>query len=252
MERTLYSLKAACHGGCQYCFAQWNEYAPRFQPPSSELLINRTKKHVIYPCCDGDFVVCDSFFESMEQLSMRRNIIISISTKQSLSDDALASLKHIHKNLQINGGFLKVGISITTKSMIKTIEPGTSSYQKRIETLNRLATSGIPTAVTIKPMLPFISLEEYRNIIDDTAFVGQYVTGSLYVCPNTEFFKKYIYEKQPYSLRKVNWISDECEWLYVSQDERIEQLHNYIEGRNLQVFSSDLYLIESIASSQTI
>lgn len=250
MERVLYSLKTKCPGGCQYCFAKWNEYAPHFSSPSSEFQINRIQKHIVYPCCDGDFITCDSFFDIIGELSTKKNLIISISTKQLLSKDTLKILKDINENLRINGGFLKLGVSLTTKSMIKEIEPGTTSYQERIETLVHIIDSEIPVAVTIKPILPFIPLEEYQEIVDDTAFVGQYVTGSLYVCPDTDFFRKYILGKYPYSLRKVNWINDECKWLYVLQDERIELLRNYISAKGLQEFSSDVSFIQSVATLQ--
>ncbi len=246
MDRTLYSFKSGCSGGCKYCFAQWGEHAPDFPPVCTEFAINRTKKHIVYPCCDDDFVFSASFNELLEELSRRQNLIVSISTKQWLSDDMLFFLKHIDEVLRGNGGFLKLGISITTRSMVEEIEPGAASYQARLETLKRIASTGIPFAVTLKPILPFISLEEYQAIIDDTAFVGRYLMGSLYVDPETEFFRKYIHEKYATVLQEVNWVNGDCRWISVVQDQRINQLQRYIEMNNMQGFLSDVALVETL------
>ena len=250
MERTLYSFKSKCPGGCEYCFAQWGEQSPDFPLIDTELTVNRAKKHIIYPCCDGDFNSNNLFFRYLERLSAQKNLIISISTKQLLPDDTLTFLKHIHESLRKNSGFLKLGVSITTKSMAEEIEPRVASYQERLDMLSRIESIGIPLAVTMKPILPFISLEEYKSIIEDTAFVGRYLIGSLYVHPSTAFFKKYIDGKYVTTPRKVNWVNGQCEWLSVSQDLRLEQLQRYMTMKHLRGFFSDIGLIEDLCMSQ--
>lgn len=183
----------------------------------------------------------------MKELSERPNLIVSFSTKQSLSDEILAYLKSIHEKLQENGGFLKLGVSITTKSMLEEIEPNTASYQERIEMLKRVVSMKIPSAVILKPILPFISIEEYWSIIDDTDFVGKYLTGSLYVHPDTDFFKLYIANKYAAEIKKVNWVNSECRWLSIVQDERINEIQRYIEAKGLVEFSSDVALLEALS-----
>lgn len=247
MDRTLYSTKNKCSGGCKYCFAQWGSPAPEFPLIDAEFAINRTQKHVIYPCCDGDFVLNSALFESLEKLSERPNLIVSVSTKQLLPNETLSFLKSIHEKLKENAGFLKLGVSITTKSMIKEIEPNTASYRDRLRMLERIASMKIPSAVTLKPILPFIPVKEYQSIIDDTAFVGRYLTGSLYVHPDTDFFKQYIADKYPTQVRAVNWVSSECRWMSISQDERIEEIRRYIEVKGLEEFSSDVALLETLS-----
>lgn len=247
MERTLYSTKGGCPGGCKYCFAQWGSQAPDFPLIGAEFTIHRTQKHIVYPCCDGDFVPNSTIFESLEKLSGQPNLVVSISTKQLLSDEILSFLSRIHEKLKVNAGFLKIGVSITTKSMVEEIEPNTASYRERIEMLKRIVSTKIPSAVILKPILPFISIEEYWSIIDDTDFVGKYLTGSLYVHPNTDFFRLYIANKYAAEIKKVNWVNSECRWLSILQDERINEIQRYIEAKGLVEFSSDVALLEALS-----
>lgn len=247
MKRTLYSTQSKCSGGCKYCFASWGSQAPKFPLVDAEFAIHRAQKHVIYPCCDSDFVEHTALFASLETLAEQSNIIVSISTKQLLSDETLSFLKHIHEKLEEKAGFLKLSVSITTKSMIEEIEPGTASYQDRIKMLERIVTMKIPSAVTLKPVLPFIPITEYQTIIDDTTFVGKYLTGSLYVHPDTDFFKHYIENKHAVGTKAVNWISGECKWMSVLQDERIEEIRRYIKSKGLEEFSSDIALLEAFS-----
>lgn len=252
IERTLYSIKSKCPGGCEYCFARWDEQAPDFPLIDTELTINRAKKHIVYPCCDGDFDANDLLFRYLGELSTRKNLIVSISTKQLLSSNTLTFLKRIHNSLRENAGFLKLSVSITTKSMAEEIEPRVASYQERLNMLHRIESIGIPFAVTLKPILPFIPLEEYESMIEDTAFAGRYLIGSLYVHPATTFFKKCIDGKYVTTPRKVNWVNEQCEWLSVSQDWRLELLQQYLTARHLRGFFSDVDLIEDLCMSQQL
>lgn len=152
----------------------------------------------------------------------------------------------------MNAGFLKIGVSITTKSMVEEIEPNTVSYQDRIKMLERIISMEIPSAVTLKPILPFIPIEEYHSIIDDTAFVGRYLLGSLYVHPDSEFFRHYIKDRYVTKFKEVNWVNDNCKWMSVIQHHRIEQLQRYIETKKLAGFSSDITLIEALSLSQQL
>jgi len=252
MERTLYSPKSKCSGGCKYCFAQWGGQAPEFPLIDAEFAIHRTQKHIVYPCCDGDFVSNTALFESLEKLSEQPNLVVSISTKQLLSDKTLFFLKRIHEKLKENAGFLKLGVSITTKSMIEELEPDTAPYQDRVKMLNRIVSMKIPSAVTLKPILPFIPIEEYQSIIDDTTFAGRYLLGSLYVHPDSKFFRHYIKDRYVMELKEVNWVNDNCKWMSVIQHHRIEQIQHYIEIKKLAGFLSDITLIEALSLSQQL
>lgn len=247
MERTLYSTRSKCSGGCKYCFAQWGGPAPEFPLIDAEFTIHRTKKHIVYPCCDGDFVSNSALFESLEKLAERPNLIVSVSTKQLLPDETLSFLKSVHEKLRKNAGFLKLGVSITTKSMTAEIEPDTAPYQDRLKMLESIVSMEIPSAVILKPILPFIPIEEYQSVIDDTAFVGRYLTGSLYVHPDTGFFKQYIAGNYATEVKVVNWVSGECRWMSVLQEERIEEIRRYIEAKGLEEFPSDVALLETLS-----
>ncbi|GAI01245.1 unnamed protein product, partial [marine sediment metagenome] len=93
--------------------------------------------------------------------------IISFSTKAKMNNNVIEKINLINQNLtNKNKGFIKVSVSITNKSMIDELEPFASSFEERIETLKLLNKYKIPNSVILKPILPFIDVEEYQEIIN--------------------------------------------------------------------------------------
>ena len=250
MERTLYSTNVKCKSGCQYCFAKWESMNVGFPIMSAGDICDYTQLHVIYPSCDSEFSMKEGLIEILETISNRKNVVISLSTKQFLTPDILASLARINSNLEERGGFVKVGVSFSSKLLIDTIEPNTASYYERIETLRNIISYNIPSAVVLKPVLPFVSLDEYMNIINDTLFVQRYLTGGLYINTATDFYKQFIKGQYAVAEKKVNWVCGNNQWLEVCQDSHITRIQGYIKSIGAKEFSSDIDMIKEMYLSR--
>lgn len=249
--REFFSTGEPCKAGCAYCFARWNsEYCVQSLSCNGKKGVRRA---VVYPSCDGDF------FERKQNISMVKklaetmdNMYVSVSTKCAITPDVLKALCDLNSFLrQENKGFVKVSMSITTKSMIDEIEPGTLHYEDRLMLLKEIANLGFPTSITLKPILPLVADCEYFSIIDDCQNVVQKIlTGGLYVNSDSEFFGKYIKGKYETEYRTVSWLPGRPTWLYVSQEEKISRIEEYARSRGIEIYESDIDLVESYITNE--
>lgn len=241
MNRCFVSRIDECKGNCGYCFGKWRGYIKFPNPQSIE------DNTILYPNCDGD--VFDGHFHELAQYIRQiksKGIIISISTKFDISDDNLQLLQQLNDGLKKeNDGMLKLSVSFSCKDGAASIEPRTAPYWDRIKLAGRIVGRGIPYVTIIKPILPFIGIEEYRQIVDDTvAFSPCYVLGDLYVDPESEFFKKYIDGRYPVHEKAVSWNGDNGIWLAVDNEGMKDQVREYIGQKNGICFESDRDAIE--------
>ncbi|MCL2321558.1 MAG: hypothetical protein FWC47_05550 [Oscillospiraceae bacterium] len=238
----LHSL-VGCPYKCQYCFAKWEQYQNNIS-----YIENIRNNIIIYPFCDSEVL----FQNHMDNLSViadksiheKKRIVISISTKSNLSKSILNDLESVHKKLKINGGFIKLGVSFSNKS-IPTIEKGTTQYYERIELLRKLSEYSIKVSVVLKPILPFITVGEYIEIVNETIrFTDKYLLGGLYVQEHTDFYKHYIEGKYITTQRKVEWLTG-VSWSYIDSAETQNEIKSYILSQGKFVFDSDQELVES-------
>lgn len=202
--RKLYSADHSCCSQCSYCFAKWKELYCR--QPLFEKAELKEKEAIIYPCCDGEFFQQNQSVSALKQMAeSMEKLYVSISTKNHMDQSMLKSICELNDFLvQNEKGFVKVAVSFAALS-IDELEQGTLSYRERLELLAELSRLGLPTSVTLKPVLPFVSNEEYNDILKDCAKLVKRITiGGLYVNRNTAFFKKYIDGKYQ---TKPRWVS---------------------------------------------
>ena len=72
-----------------------------------------------------------------------------------------------------------VSVSITSldDELIRTMEPRTSTPSKRFETIEMLASNGIPVGVNVAPVIPGLNDEEMPNILKEAAARGATSAG---------------------------------------------------------------------------
>ena len=196
-------------------------------------------------------VLSFKFFEqdiSLKDILKLKNrfIYVGISTKQMINTNQLNYLKLLDNELKREDrGFVKLSVSFSNKYSIDKLEKGTAPYRQRVKLLEQVQNMGIYTSAIIKPILPFITLTEYKEIIDDLAFIEKFVLGDLYVDINSRFYKEYIDGKYDMSIRKVAWLNEpEC-WNVIEDVEKKHQLYKYIEKKCCEYFESDIDLISS-------
>lgn len=71
-------------------------------------------------------------------------------------------------------GLVRAAISVTTRdeSLRRRMEPRTSSYAKRLQTIEQLAQAGIPVMTMMAPVIPGLNSHEIFDIAEATAEAG--------------------------------------------------------------------------------
>ena len=249
IERHFFTTKYNCPNRCQYCFKAFNTYP---FPAISYVEVENLNNCIIYPACDTEILCIDKqipFFEEYISKSKHFNIF-SFSTKNKIKESDLSLIAKINNRLkEKNIGEIKISISLSNKHKIHEIEQNSATYEERLSLAEKLRQNGIKTTVIIKPVLPFISIDEYKEIINDFVSVGVYhfVTGNLYFQKNTPFFEKYIKDKgYNVTAKKIHWIKNTPTWQHIDSNSTIQELSEYINSLNGFHYNSDKELLENI------
>lgn len=244
--RKLYSATTRCNAGCKYCFTKWNGiYA---EQPLFGLEHTSEKEAIIYPCCDGEFFEQSNYIEiAKNMMENMERVYFSISTKSIVTEQMLEVISELNNLLcSENKGFVKFSISVSNKSQIDEIEPGTLAYIKRLETAQQLVQAGIPSSLTLKPILPFVPDEEYFEIINDfSPIINRMLVGGLYVCPKTQFYSEYINGQHMTEKRQVQWLVGKPTWDYVGDMQKLSRIKEHAACLGIQTFDSDIDVIKS-------
>jgi hypothetical protein len=251
LERTLFSSARRCRFGCSYCFAKFDRFddhqLPRFSDSHAE------EDDIIYPTCDGEFFSDRKAVSELENLvnSTRSSIRISISVKSPVAAKQARFLRSLNDRLTDTGrGLIKCSISLSTKHQIDEYEPRTPSYAHRLRALRTLAEERVPTSVNLKPILPFVSEAEYREIIEDTRpHTTVYLVGGLYIDSRSEFGSMI---KSRYSsfvtIRSVDWLPNRPSWEYCEDQAQLESVRQSIVANGGQAFDGDLLVMDYLLS----
>jgi len=249
MERHFFTTGHDCYNKCQYCFEIFN--TNKFSEISCRDVENFNLNNcIIYLSCDTEFLFLDkraiAFFDEYVLKSKNFNVF-SFSTKNNIDESNLSCIKDINDKLkERNIGEIKISISLSNKHKINEIEEGTATYKERLSSAKKLLQNGIKTTVLIKPVLPFIEIEEYQEIVNDFMSIGirHFVTGSLYFKEDTPFFEKYIKGKD-YNIttKEIHWIGNKPIWSQIYSSDTINKLSEYISSLNGFHYNSDKELI---------
>src|SRR5712692_2137188 len=184
-----------CEHGCIYCYARpGHEYLGfsagidfetkiMVKNDAPKLLEETFKKKNWRPqmvCFSGD---TDCYQPVERKLQLTRQCLevflnyrnpVGIITKNALVTRDLDILKGLHAlNL------VEVTISITTldAELARKMEPRTSAPYKRFETVETLASSGIPVRVNVAPIIPGLTDEEMPAILKEASARGAKFAG---------------------------------------------------------------------------
>jgi DNA repair photolyase len=233
MNRLFLATETECPFRCTYCFTRFSQY-------TRQLTISSVEQEpsildgidAVYPACDDDL-----FAHSNAVLVLRRaarlNRHLSVSTKARLSDVTLTQVKDVHREMLSKGKILKIAVGFTCTQEIGTIEPGTAPYHARIALLKRLNDAGIHTNIVLKPLLPGIALDEFRELFADCAeYTNAVLIGDMYLDAN-DF-------SRPRVSRRVGWLPGTPEWPTIGDVAWTEQVRIAAREFGLCVFDSDL------------
>jgi DNA repair photolyase len=165
--------------------------------------------------------------------------IISVSTKSNLPLSFIKQIGRINDRYK-NRGFIKLSLSFSCKDGIGTLEPGAALYEDRISLLKKISECNIPTSVILKPVLPFVDIKDYHDIINDASmYTDAVVLGGLYVNEHDIFYRKYIEGKYSIAKKNVLWLKEKPVWCVVELLDRIGGIKEYIVAQGMKYYDSD-------------
>jgi DNA repair photolyase len=248
MKRKILNYRnAKCGNNCLYCFAHWPIDDTNF-----DKLCDFNEDVIIYPFCNDDIINSDSTDSIIQYLEkclviQSKKAIISISTKSNVPEILLREIRQINEKHE-GHGFIKLSVSFSCKKESNIIEPDALSYKNRLELLKSIVGHNIPTSVILKPVLPFVELTEYYEIVKDVGiYTNAIVTGSLYVNDGTSFYRDYIEDRYRIVNKQVKWLKNIPVWKIIESDEKLSKLQDYIKQNNIKCFESDAEHLRSLA-----
>ena len=162
------NLYRGCTHGCIYCDSRSLCY--QINHDFEDIEVKRNAPRILEeqlrkkrsPCMISTGSMCDSYIHLEEELQITRQCLVliekygfgvSVLTKSARILRDLDILKAINKNAKC-----VVQITLTTydEDLCRVIEPNVSTTRERFHVLEIMRDVGIPTAVWICPVLPFI------------------------------------------------------------------------------------------------
>jgi len=163
------NIYRGCSHGCIYCDSRSTCY--RMEHDFEDIEVKRNAPQILEaqlkkkksPCMIGTGAMCDPYIHLEEELQMTRQCLsviekygfgVSILTKSSRILRDMDILKAINKKAKC---VVQVTLTTFDEELCKKIEPNVSTTFERVQILKAMKEAGIPTAVWLCPILPFIN-----------------------------------------------------------------------------------------------
>lgn len=242
-ERVLTYSQLSCPLECKYCFVDDMNYNQQkevtyLRERQFELLENLPDEiKIIMLGCDTEFFQSkNDSLKTLERL-LRLGRDISVITKLNLDKSFLASLKTINEKLSQNGNILVFSETIPCLELSKKWEPKAPNPYKRIKTLQEAYNQGLNTMVAIRPLLPDVSDEELKKIIEATkdSCVGYY-SGPLYL----KNIDSGLIDKNDENLKiekiQPHWMPEGNEFYRIEKNGQMDYLRKILDGYSMPLF----------------
>lgn len=213
-----------CEHGCIYCYARpshaYADLSPgldferriAFKPDAARLLRRELSRpaYVVSPIVLG--ANTDAYQPAERELGITRAILevlrefrhpVNIVTKSALIERDLDLLSELAAD-----GLVSVMVSITTRDdeLKRRMEPRAAAPARRLETLRRLATAGVPRGVLFAPVIPGLNDHELEDVLTQAAAAGaQTAAYVLLRLPHEvrELFQEWLVAHYPLKARRV-------------------------------------------------
>ena len=179
-----------CEHGCIYCYARpthaWLDLSPGldfeqrlFRRPDLPALLRQELAQAGYrpaPIAVGS--ITDAYQPIERRFGITRNVLqvlaearhpVLLITKSALVERDIDLLTDLAANRLV-----EVAVSLTTldATLARRMEPRASSPRRRLETIEALATAGIPVRVLLAPLVPVLTEPEIERLLGAAAGCG--------------------------------------------------------------------------------
>jgi len=247
-NRVLVPVGEPCPFGCQYCYTRGGEVGLS-RVPMQEVLsrfrefAQEAAFETIQFGYDGDpFARPERGIAMLKELATM-NKHVNFSTKAALTTSTLDALSEIRSTLDAAGKTLSALVSLSCWDSAPIVEPHTPSSQERIQTVANLASIGVPTFITLRPVLPHIPDSEYERIAVEGIQVGcdGFVIGPLYSDKRGRFVRFIPSEalaRTPNRTSTISWSAHSPTWTRYEDTDRLQRLLLMIEQKGGRAFLS--------------
>lgn len=217
-----------CEHGCIYCFARPThsylglssglDFETRIfaKVNAAELLRTELAANSYAPSAIALGVNTDAYQPCERKLQLTRQVIevlkecqhpVGLITKSSLIERDIDLLSDMASQ---NLAMAAVTITTLDHSIARTLEPRAASPTRRLETIRRLAAAGIPVAVSVAPIIPFVTDQDMEKILTAAFDAGATSAG--------------------YTILRLPWEVNPLfqEWLQAHFPERAERVMNRV------------------------
>lgn len=186
-----------CEHGCVYCFARpthsYLELSPGldfetrlFAKVNAAELLRRELAHPSWrPECIALGVNTDAYQPCERKLGITRQVLevlqecgqpVGLITKSALIERDIDILASMAAKKQV-----AVTITITSldHELSRKLEPRAASPTRRLKTVARLAAAGIPVGVNVAPIIPFVTDQDFEQVLHAAADAG--ASGAGYI-----------------------------------------------------------------------
>lgn len=252
--RVLVPVGEPCTFGCKYCYTRGGEVGSA-RVSLGEILLplkvfaSQNEFETLQFGYDGDpFVRPERGITILQELSeMGKHV--NFSTKAFLEEKTIKVLEGIQKKMESVDRILSALVSLSCWESASEIEPHTPSPEMRIRTIKSLKAIGVPTFISVRPMLPHIDDIEYVRIIDEglLAECDGFILGPLYSDDKGRFVR-FI---PPEILRKVqnnkvivSWSAHSPIWTRYEDKTRLKRIELIVSEKMGRVFESSVEAVE--------
>lgn len=256
-NRVLVPVGEPCPFGCQYCYTRGGEVGLSRVPIQDVFshfreFAQEAEFETIQFGYDGDpFAHPERGIAMLKELATM-NKHLNFSTKAALTASTLDALCEIRSTLDATGKTLSALVSLSCWDSASIVEPHTPSSQERILTVANLVSIGVPTFITLRPVLPHIPDSEYERIAVEGVLAGceGFVIGPLYSDKQGRFVRFIPPEtlaKTPKQTSMVSWSAHAPTWARYEDTDRLQRLLLMIEqkgGRTLLSSADAMNLVQ--------
>jgi len=213
-----------CEHGCVYCFARpthtWLGHSAGldfetrlYAKRNAAQLLKAELSKPSYQCEPIALGVNTDAYQPLERkLNITRQILqvlhdakhpAYLITKSSLVERDIDLLKSMAEQ-----NLVSVCLSITTldRTLARKLEPRATSPHRRLQTLEKLSNAGIPTRVSVSPIIPALNEEEIDDIVAAAANAGAAAAYAIILRLPHELqtlFPEWLYEHYPLRAERI-------------------------------------------------
>lgn len=244
-ERVLTYSRLVCPLDCRYCFVNdlhgdQQRGVSYLSEQQAELLQQLPEEiSLIMLGCDTEFFQRrDDALKILQNLS-RLGKDISVITKLALTTPFIRRLGEIATQLQSRGNILSFSVSLPCLESSTLWEPRAPKPARRIAMLGDAFAEKLQTLVAIRPLLPTVSDDELRRVIENTsdACIGYY-SGPLYLKElNEQLLPSQMREDLKIEQLQPHWMPEGNLFYKIERPGQMEFLTNLITQRGKKLFT---------------